>query len=121
MSGKSSGEGAGARLAVRSVLEDHETASLDLERELLRVSQKLELILKDFTERYHDLNYGVAGLDLGILGIRQQVEGLSELAESVPVLRVHTEFESLVRSVHDLEVWACRTLAFLPPAQGVGL
>ena len=52
MSGKSSGEGVGARVAVRSVLEDHETAILDLEQELLRVSQTLEHILKDFTDRW---------------------------------------------------------------------
>ena len=31
MSGKGSGQGAGARVAVRSVLEDHETAILELE------------------------------------------------------------------------------------------
>ena len=39
-SGKSSGECAGARVAVRSVQKDHETAISDLEQELLRVSQK---------------------------------------------------------------------------------
>ena len=57
--------------------------------------------------------------------MRQRVEGLSELAESVPVFqehtdvllqcvqsqeewngRVHTEFESLMHRVHDLDTWA---------------
>ena len=36
-SGKSAGEGLGARVAVRSVLEDHETAILELERVVLSI------------------------------------------------------------------------------------
>ena len=40
-SGKSSGEGAGARVAVRSVLEDHETAILELETRVEEMEKRL--------------------------------------------------------------------------------
>ena len=40
-SGKGSGEGGGARVAVSSVLEDHETAVLELERVVSRIEDRI--------------------------------------------------------------------------------
>ena len=57
--GKTSGEGAGARVAVRSVLEDHETAVLELEQELVHMCQKAKALwkmkaAKEVGEEYYD-------------------------------------------------------------------
>ena len=43
MSGTGSGKGAGARVAVRSVLEDHETAILELERQVEGLANDVDL------------------------------------------------------------------------------
>ena len=72
---ESSGEGAVVLVAVRSV------------------SRKLEHVLKDFTDRHRNVDGGVVGmpkqLHLQLHGVRQQVEGLCELGESVLVLQAH--------------------------------
>ena len=58
------------------------------------MSQKFDFLLKDCTDGYRNLKSGIPGkyenLVLEIYGLRQRVENLSELAESVPVLQMHT-------------------------------
>ena len=67
-SGTGSGKGAGARVAVRSVLEDHETAILELERELeglvydFDLWTKLVSNLQDTAFKTRDTSHTIAEL-----------------------------------------------------------
>ena len=71
--GTGSGEGAGARVAMRSVLEDHETAVLELERQVCEVEclvkhmkplEQLVMQLQDTTFQTRDMSRTVAELGM---------------------------------------------------------
>ena len=71
-SGTGSGKGAGARVAVRSVLEDHETAILELEREVEGLANDVDLFgrlqsdLQDIVFKNRDRSLTIAELGMSL-------------------------------------------------------
>ena len=81
-SGTVSGEGAGARVAVRSVLEDHETAILELERQVCEVELLAEL--QDIAFKNKDRSLTIAELGMKLeTRVERQVSVLDMLETTV--------------------------------------
>ena len=89
-SGKGAGEGVGARVAVRSVLGDHETAILELERQV-------ELLEKEVRD--------VDTFETAILELETRVEEMEQrLRDTEPFVAVVAQLETRVEKTEQLEV-----------------
>ena len=128
VSGENSGDGAGARVAARSMLVDHETAIFDWSKGCCTCLRSLSMLWRT------SLTAGVSSTE-GLIGhastlIWISLKCVNEWMRLLNWLRlclfswrtlmcfystrslrrsgtvVHAEFESMVHRVHDLEVWA---------------
>ena len=119
-SGKCSGEGAGARVAVRSVLEAHETAILELERQVseveclvnhVKILEKLLAHVQDIAFQTRDRSLTIDELGMNLETKVRDLEDFSTLVEEkqLSMAKRHDDLKEKVlhveQQVTSLEEW----------------